>query len=111
MLPPGIDGLRAHAVLLGHLRDRPLIGFAENRDHLLLGESGLLHGSLQTPRAPFSQALGGPKNARQVTTADEAHHARAVDQCQRQNHGGSPDGGAKAAPRSERASRPTAPTW
>ena len=57
-------------MLLGHLRDRPLIGFAENRDHLLLGESGLLHGSLQTPRAPFSQALGGPKIARQVNTVN-----------------------------------------
>ena len=32
-------------------------------DHLLVGESGLLHDSLISPRAPFSQASAGPKIA------------------------------------------------
>jgi hypothetical protein len=34
------------AVLLRHFRDRRLIGFAENLDHLFFGESGLAHGLL-----------------------------------------------------------------
>ena len=36
----------------------------QDRDHLLFGESGLLHGALVAPRAPFSQASAGPKIAR-----------------------------------------------
>ena len=68
MLPPAVDRLRADAVLLGHLGHRLLVGLAEDRDHLLFGESRLLHGSLAGPRAPFSQASTGPKIARQVTS-------------------------------------------
>ena len=61
-----VDRLGADAVLLGDLRHRPLVGLPQDRHHLLFGESRLLHGSLVSPRAPFSQASAGPKNARQV---------------------------------------------
>src|SRR4029453_14967712 len=54
MLPPGVDRLRTDAVLLGHLGHGPLVGLPEDRDHLLFAESRLLHGSLDSPRAPFS---------------------------------------------------------
>jgi hypothetical protein len=40
----------------------------QDRHHLLFGESGLLHGSLMSPRVPFSQVSTGPKIARQVRT-------------------------------------------
>ena len=40
------------------------------RDHLLFGESRLLHGSLVSPRAPFSQASAGPKIATHVTSSN-----------------------------------------
>ena len=40
--------------------------------HLLFRKSNLLHGSLVGPRAPFSQASGGPKNATQVSVAEQA---------------------------------------
>jgi hypothetical protein len=46
MLPPAVDRLRADAVLLRHLRHRSLVGFTEDRHHLLFGESRLFHGSL-----------------------------------------------------------------
>src|SRR6185437_6856396 len=65
---PGVDRLRAHTVLLRHLRDRFLVGLPQDRDHLLVGESRLLHGSLSGPRAPFSQVSAGPKFAGQVRT-------------------------------------------
>ena len=70
VLPPAVDRLGADAVLLGHLRHRPLVGLAEDRHHLLFGESCLLHGSLSGPRAPFSQASAGPKIAGQVSWVD-----------------------------------------
>src|SRR5437868_2987060 len=57
MFPPAVDRLGADTVLLGHLGDRPLIGLPEDGHHLLFGESGLLHGSLVSSRAPFSQLL------------------------------------------------------
>jgi hypothetical protein len=66
VFPPGVDRRGADAVLLGHLRHRPLVGLAEDGHHLLFRESGLLHGSLFRLRAPFSQASAGPKNGRQV---------------------------------------------
>ena len=66
MLPPAVDRLGADAVLLRDLRHWPSIGLPQDRDHLLFGESGLLHGSLVSPRAPFSQASAGPTNGRQV---------------------------------------------
>ena len=66
VLPPAIDRLGADAVLFRHVRDRLGVGLQEDRDHLLVGESGLLHDSLAAPRAPFSQASVGPKNGRQV---------------------------------------------
>jgi transposase len=68
VFPPTVDRLAADAVLLGHLRDRFLVGLPQDRHHLLFGESGLFHGSLVSWRAPFSQASGGPKIARQVRT-------------------------------------------
>jgi hypothetical protein len=37
------------------------------REPASIPESRLFHGSLSGPRAPFSQASGGPKIARQVT--------------------------------------------
>jgi len=46
MFPPGVDRLRADAVLLGDLRDRLFVGLTQNRDHLLFGEPRLLRGSL-----------------------------------------------------------------
>jgi hypothetical protein len=58
--------LIADPVFLGDLGDRPLVGLAEDRHHLLFGESGLFHGPLGVPKAPFSQASAGPKIARQV---------------------------------------------
>ena len=59
------DHLGADAVLSRHVRDRLGVGLPEDRDHLVVGESGL-H-SLAAPRAPFSQVSAGPKIARQVT--------------------------------------------
>jgi len=50
-------------VLLRDLEHRPLVRLPEAPDHLLLGESRLLHGSLTGLRAPFSQVSAGPKNA------------------------------------------------
>ncbi len=54
VLPPGVDRGRCHPMLLRHLRDRLGIRLPEDRDHLLFGESGLLHGSLVTPGAILS---------------------------------------------------------
>lgn len=42
-LSPEIQRLLADTVLLGDLRDRRLVGLAENLDHLVFGESGLAH--------------------------------------------------------------------
>ena len=36
-------------------RGPPFVGLSQDGDHLLFAESRLLHGSLVTPRAPFSQ--------------------------------------------------------
>jgi hypothetical protein len=44
-------------MFLGDLRHRPLIGLAEDCDHLLFAESRLLHGSLVSPRAPILSAF------------------------------------------------------
>ena len=56
-------------MLLGDLRDGSLVRLPKDRHHLLFRKSNLLHGSLVGPRAPFSQASGGPKNATQVNGA------------------------------------------
>jgi hypothetical protein len=55
MLPPRVDRLRGHAVLLRDLRYRPLIGLAQNLHHLFFGKSGLLHGFLVTLEAILSR--------------------------------------------------------
>jgi hypothetical protein len=55
--PPRVDRLRTDAMFLGDLRHRPLIGLAEDCDHLLFAESRLLHGSLVSPRAPILSAF------------------------------------------------------
>ena len=52
--PPAVDRLGTDAVLLRHVRNRLRVGLPENRDHMVFGESGLLHGSLVSPRAPLS---------------------------------------------------------
>ena len=66
VLPPALDRLGADAVLVRHVRDRLGVGLPEDRDHLLVGESRLLHGPLVASRVPLSQASAGPKIARQV---------------------------------------------
>src|SRR4051794_20957928 len=47
---PHIDRLLADAVLLGDLRNRGLVGLAENLDHLLFGESTFTHSLPHSPR-------------------------------------------------------------
>jgi hypothetical protein len=61
-------------VRLPFFRVISFVGLSKNRDHLLLAESRLFHGSLSGQRAPFSQASGGPNNTRQVKWAN-AHRA------------------------------------
>ena len=60
--PPGVDGLRADLVLPGDLGDRRLVGFTQDRDHLLFSKTTLLHGLLAGLREPFSQLTIGPEN-------------------------------------------------
>jgi hypothetical protein len=76
VLSPAVDRLGADTMLLGYLRHRPGIGLAQDGHHLLFGESSLFHGSLVTPRAPFSQASAGPK----IT-----EHVRGLAKCARGN--------------------------
>src|SRR5690606_21974128 len=56
-LAPHVQGLLADAVLLGHLRDRRLVGLAQALDHLLFGESGLSHGLLPCSSHPLKFGL------------------------------------------------------
>ena len=60
--PPGADRLGADLVLPGDLGNGCLVGFPQDRDHLLFGETTLLHGLLAGRREPFSQVTIGPKN-------------------------------------------------
>jgi hypothetical protein len=70
-LAPGVDGLLADLVLLGDLRDGPPIGFAKDRDHLLVGCIGsCASGSPGVAGKASSHASAGPKNpGRSLTTS------------------------------------------
>ena len=58
----GVNHLGADLVLPGNLGNGCLVGFPQDRDHLLFGETTLLHGLLAGRREPFSQVTIGPKN-------------------------------------------------
>lgn len=79
LAPPDLDRLLAELVLLRDLGHRCLIGFPQNRDHLLFSKTTLLHGLLAGLREPFSQLTIGPKNlAGKMVSSDEgaSHHVR-----------------------------------
>jgi hypothetical protein len=59
---PSVNGLLADFMLLGDLRNRTAICFAQDRNHLFLGESAFLHGLPLWLREPFSQLTAGPEN-------------------------------------------------
>jgi hypothetical protein len=55
-----------HAAEAGHadrVADRTTIGFAQDRDHLFLGESTLLHWLPLWLRKPFTRLADGSENA------------------------------------------------
>ena len=56
VLAPGMDGLLADLVLLGHRGHRRRVGLAQDGDHLLVAESALPHGLLAVEE-PSSQEL------------------------------------------------------
>ena len=60
--PPGVDRLGADLVLFRDLGNGCLIGFPQDRDHLLFGKTAFLHGLLAGKQEPFSQVTIGPKN-------------------------------------------------
>src|SRR4051812_46063469 len=62
MTTPVVDRLFADLVLLRDFSDRCLVGLPQDRDHLLFGETDLLHGTPLSIREPFSQVPTGPKN-------------------------------------------------
>ncbi len=51
--------------------NRRLIGFPQDRNHLLFGKTTLLHGLLAGEREPFSQVTIGPKNLGRSLLLDE----------------------------------------
>jgi uncharacterized protein YjbJ (UPF0337 family) len=97
VFPPGVQGLRTDAVLLGDLRDGLLIRLPQDPDHLLFRESTFSHGPLQVWRAPFSQASTGPKNARQVNIKQAVGDVSGSDKLKTQGRVDETAGKAKAA--------------
>ncbi len=57
LLPPAVDGLFGDLVLARHLGHGGSVGLAQDRDHLLFGESTLSHGLLAGEFEPFSQVM------------------------------------------------------
>jgi hypothetical protein len=62
MTAPVVNRLFADLVLLRDFSDGRLVGFPQDSDHLLFGETDLLHGTPLEIREPFSQLPSGPKN-------------------------------------------------
>ncbi len=60
-LAPSVNGLLADLVLLRDFGDRATVGLPQDRNHLILSESTLLHGLPFSLREPFSQVTDGPE--------------------------------------------------
>ena len=80
--PPGVDRLSADLVLSGDLGNGRLIGFPQDRNHLIFGKTTLLHGLLAGGREPFSQVTIGPKNLGRSPLLTSDGHLALREYCQ-----------------------------